>query len=158
LPLALGVAHLLHDHLLRGLRGDAAEIDGRQRVGDEVADFRLGIEALGLGERDLRRLVLDGIGDLAKAHQPDLAVLAVDLGANIVFLAVFGAAGLLDRLLHRLQYFVAVDALVAGDRIGDLQQFGPGVGDAGLHGVDHLLRPFRQCQGVAPGRRRAVRR
>ena len=31
LPLALGVAHLLDDHLLGGLRGDAAEIDRRQR-------------------------------------------------------------------------------------------------------------------------------
>ena len=30
LALALGVAHLLHDHLLRRLRGDAAEIDRRQ--------------------------------------------------------------------------------------------------------------------------------
>ncbi len=156
LPLALGVAHLLHDHLLRGLSGDAAEIDGRQRVGDEIADFRLGVEALGLAQRDLRRLVLDGIGDLAEAHQADLAVLAVNLGADVVFLAVFGTAGLLDRLLHRLQHFVAVDPLVAGDRIGDLQQLGPGVGDAGLHGVDHLFR--QSCQGVVPGRRRAVRR
>ena len=41
------------------------------------------------------------------AQQADLAGLAVDLGADVVFLAVFGAAGLLDGLLHRLEHFLA---------------------------------------------------
>ena len=40
LAVALGLAHLLHDHLLGRLRGDAAEIDRRQRLGDGVADLR----------------------------------------------------------------------------------------------------------------------
>ena len=40
LTLALGVAHLLHDHLLGALRGDAAEIDRRQRIEDEIALLR----------------------------------------------------------------------------------------------------------------------
>lgn len=35
---ALGVAHLLDDDLLGRLGGDAAEIEGRQGVGDDVAD------------------------------------------------------------------------------------------------------------------------
>ncbi len=131
LALALGVAHLLHDDLLGRLRGDAAEIDGRQRIGEEVADLGLGIEPARLGEGDLRRLVLDGIGDLAEAHQADLAGLAVDLGADVVFLAVFRAAGLLHRLLHRLQHLVAVDALVARDRLGDLQELVIGNGGRG---------------------------
>ena len=61
------------------------------------------------------------------ARQPDLAGLAVDLGADVVLMAVFGAAGLLDRLLHGLQHLVAVDALLARDRVGDLQQFEAGV-------------------------------
>ena len=38
LALALGVADLLEDDLLGGLRGDAAELDRRQRIDDEVAD------------------------------------------------------------------------------------------------------------------------
>ena len=135
LPLALGVAHLLDDDLLCGLRGDAAKIDRRQRVGDEIADLGLGVQPLRLRERDLGRLVLDRIGHLAEAQQPDLAVAAVDLGADVVFLAVFGAARLLDRLLHRLQDFVAVDALVARDGVGDLQQFRAGVGGGAFHGV-----------------------
>ena len=92
-----------------------------------------GLRRLRLGQRDLRRFVLDGVGDLAEAHQPDLAALAVDLGADIVFMAVFGAAGLLDGLLHRLQHLVAVDALVAGDGVGDLQQLGAGITGLNLH-------------------------
>ncbi len=40
LPVALGLAHLLHDHLLGGLRGDAAVFQRRQRIGDGVADLR----------------------------------------------------------------------------------------------------------------------
>ena len=40
LPLALGIADLLDDHLLGVLGSDAAEIDGRQRLVDEVADGR----------------------------------------------------------------------------------------------------------------------
>ena len=39
LAVALGVAHLLDDHLLGRLRGDAAEIERRQGVGDHVADL-----------------------------------------------------------------------------------------------------------------------
>ena len=148
LPLALGVADLLDDDLLCRLRGDAAKIDRRQRVGDEIADLGLGVQPLRLRERDLRRLVLDRVDHLAKPQQPDLAVAAVDLGADVVFLAVFGAAGLLDRLLHRLQDFVAVDALVARDGIGDLQQFRAGVGDGAFHGV----LEFRASVGLGPRR------
>ena len=40
LAVALGLAHFLDDHLLGRLRGDAAEIEGRQRLGDPVADLR----------------------------------------------------------------------------------------------------------------------
>ncbi len=45
LTVALGFAHLLHDHLLGGLGGDAAEIHGRQRIGDEIADFASGLRS-----------------------------------------------------------------------------------------------------------------
>ena len=40
LAVALGLAHLLHDHLLGRLRGDAAVFERRQRLGDVVADLR----------------------------------------------------------------------------------------------------------------------
>src|SRR3984893_6102126 len=135
LPLALGIADLLDNYLFRGLRCDAAKIDRRERVGNEIADLGLRVQPLSIGQRNLRRLVFDDIGDLAKAQQPDLAAVAVDFGADIVILAIFGAARLLDRLLHRLQDFIAVDPLVARDGIGDLQQFRAGVGDGAFHRV-----------------------
>ncbi len=40
LAVALGLAHLLHDHLLRRLRRDAAVFERRQGVGDGVAELR----------------------------------------------------------------------------------------------------------------------
>src|SRR6185369_9866261 len=57
--LALGIAHLLDDHLLGGLGGDAAELDGRQRLGDEVAVFGGGVAGLGVGQRNLLGVFLD---------------------------------------------------------------------------------------------------
>ena len=38
--LALGVADLLQDHLLRRLRADAAELDGLERLLDDVAELQ----------------------------------------------------------------------------------------------------------------------
>ena len=52
--LALGLADLLEDDLLGGLRGDAAEILGRPRELDFHVHFRfVAVELLCLGERDL---------------------------------------------------------------------------------------------------------
>jgi len=49
LALALGFAHFLHDHLLGGLGGDAAEIDRRQFLDQEIAEFLLRIGTLRIG-------------------------------------------------------------------------------------------------------------
>ena len=59
LAVALGLAHLLHDHLLGRLRGDAAEIHRRQLLGDEVADLGVGVALAGRGQRDLAAVILD---------------------------------------------------------------------------------------------------
>ena len=133
LPLTLGVSHLLDDNLLGRLCRDPTKIDRRQRVGNKVTDLGLRVQPLRLDQSDLRRLVLDGLRHLAEAKQPDLAIPTVDLGANIVLLAVFRAARLLDCLLHGFQHLVAIDAFVAGDGIGDLKQFGTRVCDGGVH-------------------------
>src|SRR5690606_9715221 len=53
--LALGLAHALHDHLLGGLGGDAAELDVLDLLLDVVAD-------------------LDALDLVARVHEPDLAV------------------------------------------------------------------------------------
>src|SRR5271154_943453 len=161
LPLTLGVAHFLHDNLFGGLCCDPTEIDWRERIGDEVTNLRLRIQMLRLGERDLGRLVLDRLGHLAEAQQPDLAVNAVDLGANIVFLPVFGAARLLDRLLHCLEHLVAIDTLVTGNGVGDLEQLGAGVDNGAFHGFlgDALwFRASVPSGGFADGKPRSDRR
>ncbi len=122
LPGALGLAHLLHDHLLGGLRGDPAEIDRRQRIDEELADLRIGLDPTGLVERQLRCFVLDCLDHLAVAGELDVAAHPVDRGANVVLMPVFGATGLLDRHLHGFQDLVALDSLLAGDRVGHLQE------------------------------------
>ena len=53
LPVALGFAHLLHDHLFGRLRGDAAVFERRQRIGDGVADLRGRMALARVLERDL---------------------------------------------------------------------------------------------------------
>jgi len=59
LAFALGIAHLLHDHLLGGLRCDAREIDWRKRLGDDVADLRGRIARARVVEADFDLVVVD---------------------------------------------------------------------------------------------------
>ena len=131
LPLALVFAHALHDHLLGGLRGDAAEIDRRQRIDQMLAELDLRLELLGDMDGDLGLLVLHRLDRFGPARQAHVAGLAVDRGADVLLVPVLGAAGLLDGLLHRLQHFLAVDVLFARDGVGDQQQFRAGNG--GVH-------------------------
>ncbi len=70
---------------------------------------------------DLGLLVLHGLDRLGPARQADVAGLAVDGGADVLLVAVLGAAGLLDGLLHRLDHLVAVDVLLPRDGVGDQQ-------------------------------------
>ena len=100
------------------------------------ADLQARVDVQRILQRDLRHVVLDllaRLDHLAIARQLDLAGLAVDGGADVVLVAVLGAPGLADGLLHGLQHLVALDALVAGHRVGDLQQLGTGNGQQ-FHG------------------------
>ena len=113
LALALGLAHLLDNHLLGGLRRDAAEVDGRQGLDQEVAQLGVGLAFPRLIKGDLDGLVLDRIGDLEIARQLDGAALAVDGGADVVLVPVLGPSRLLDRLFHGLQDLFALDPFVS---------------------------------------------
>ena len=64
LALALGIADLLEDHLLGGLRGDASELDRRQRVNDEVAHNGALLELLRAGRIDLLEMIFRLLDDL----------------------------------------------------------------------------------------------
>ena len=96
-----------------------------------LADIDAGLELARDVDGDLRLLVLDRLDRLGPARQAHIAGLAVDRRADVLLVPVFGAAGLLDGLLHRLQHLLAVDRLLARHRIGDEQKFG--TGDRGIH-------------------------
>ena len=146
LTVALGLAHFLHDHLLGRLRGDAAEIEWRQGLGDPVADLRRRIFLARLVQRNLRRVVFDLVDDQQQARKPDLAGLRIDLGAHLGLLTVARARRLLHRVFHRGQDDLPVDRLFARDGVGDLQKFKP----VGANG--HRLSPFRElCRAAGRG-------
>src|SRR5262245_65462875 len=83
---ALGVANLLEDHLLGGLRGDASEI--LQRLVLEQleldAEFGLGIERLRLSKRDLGLRVGDVLDNLLALVDPEISGLAIDVDPHVV--------------------------------------------------------------------------
>ena len=91
------------------------------------------VAAPGVVERDLDRVVVDLVDHEQVARQAQLAGLRVDLGVDVRLGAVARAGGLRDRVLHRGDDDRAVDHLLAGDRVGDLQELEP-VG-ADRHGV-----------------------
>ena len=125
LPVALGLAHLLHDDLLRRLGGDAAVFERRQRLGDVVADLGRRITPARILDADVDRVVLDLVDDEQEARQPHLAGLGIDLGAHLGLAAVARAGRLLDGVLHGGDDDAAIDRFLARDRVGDLQQFEP---------------------------------
>ncbi len=105
LAVALGLAHLLHDDLLGGLRRDAAEVEGRQRLGDRVADLGGRVALARLRQRDLAGVVLDRgvVDDEQVARQAELAGLRVDLGVDVGLGAVARARRLGDGVLHGVE-------------------------------------------------------
>ena len=148
LPVALGLAHLLHDHLLGRLRGDAAVFERRQRVGDGVADLRGRMAPARIFEADLDRRIFDRLDHQHVARQMQFAAFRIDLGAHFGLAAVARARGLGDRVLHGAEHDLAVDRLFAGDRVRDLQQF-EFVGAYGRHGSVSLRWLAPACSGAA---------
>src|SRR6516164_9367197 len=124
---ALGLAHLLHDHLLRLLGGNAAEGDRLDRLLDEAADFRLGIHLEPVLEPQLALGHLELLGIIRK-HLPAaeglvITALAVDGDARVPFLAVLLARCGRERSFERLEDYFRVDALLVGDGIDHHQDF-----------------------------------
>src|SRR5204863_9324061 len=119
---ALGLADLLEDHLLRGLGGDAPEILGRPRELDLHVDFRfLAIELLRFGERDLVGRIGHFLDDALDGAELDLSGFRVELGAQRLVLVPL-ARGRLDGVLHGGNDDFRLDALFLGDGVDLLQQ------------------------------------
>ncbi len=139
---AFGIADFLQHHLFSSLRGDAAEIDRRQQVFNFATDFQRLIQLFRGFQANLRVVVKLKIrlaaffrrnvgfafgiiigNNRAHAIEFDFAAFTVDLGADIVLMPIFAAAGGLDRLLHGFDHRIFRQAFFACDRVGDLQQF-----------------------------------
>ena len=124
LAVTLGFAHLLQDHLLGGLRGDPAQINGGNLVNHLIADLGIGKERPGLRHGQLRLIILDTV---IFNHGPDArktgaACLAVDLHPDVHLCPVARLRRAGERFLHRLDHQVGVDHLLAGNRLGGLQK------------------------------------
>ncbi|EAQ04012.1 hypothetical protein OB2597_12231 [Pseudooceanicola batsensis HTCC2597] len=125
LAVALGLAHLLENHLLGGLGCDPAHVDRRNLFGEGVADLRIGHVLPGLLNRHLglvilQLLVLDHGADAGKGRA---ARLAVDRHADVHLGAVAALRGAGEGFLHRFDNQAGVDHLLARDRFGGLQKF-----------------------------------
>ena len=127
-----GLAHLLHDHLLCVLRGDPAEIERGQGVGDESPTCAAGLRRRASSSETWVASMVDGLDHFEQAREPDLAGLGIDLGLDLVLAAVAGLRRLLDRVLHGGDDHLAIDRLLARDRVRDLQELEPVGADACL--------------------------
>ena len=105
--LALGLAHLLHDDLLRGLRRDAAELDGLHRLLDEAADLGVRIDVDSVLEAQLARRLLEllrVVGEHLPAPKRLVAAgRAIDRDAHLDVVAVALARGGRERRLDRFE-------------------------------------------------------
>jgi hypothetical protein len=92
--LALGLAHLLEDHLLGGLRGDAAEhVGGLGKLDFHVHFGFVAVELLRFFQRNLRRRVLHVDHDLLHREQVDLAGFLVEARLQVLVRLVVLARG-----------------------------------------------------------------
>src|SRR5215472_6054817 len=82
---ALGFAHLLQDHLLGGLRSDAAQHFGGFGADDFRADFRAGILLLRVGQADFAFRVSDFLDDGVHRVHVHLAGFLIELSAQVLF-------------------------------------------------------------------------
>ena len=119
--LALGVADLLQDHLLRGLRADAAELHRLERLLDHVAELQRGVAIRGVGDRDLVRglLVLLVRHDGPAPERFVVAGLAVDRypGVDVVGVLLLGCRG--ERGFERREDDILGHVLLARERVDE---------------------------------------
>ena len=112
--LALGVADLLQDHLLGGLRADAAELDRLERLLDVLVELDVGHLLARLLERELTIGRLQHLvgHDVPAAEGAVVAVVAVDLDPHLDVLLEALLGRRRQRLLERSEDDVLVDVLL----------------------------------------------
>ena len=134
LVLALGLAHLTHHHLAGHLGLHPADLEQGQDFLVGLAHEGVLVGRLGVGQGLVGVGVLDLLVVADHRNHPldgGLAGLGIDVDADVVLGAIAGAGGLLHSLLDRLDDDFLFDRLLAGDRLGDLQELGAVRGNAG---------------------------
>ena len=119
--LALGVADLLQDDLLRGLRTDATDRNRVDRLFDVVPLLDVADAFDGVAEDFLRLGVLQAEGFV-------LATLTIDGDADVPVGTRELLGGLRQRRFHRAKHHLALNTLLAGNGIYQQQQLA-------VHGV-----------------------
>ena len=121
--LALGLAHLLEDHLLGGLRRDPAEHVGALRELDLHVDFGFfAVELLRFLQRDLGRVVGHVGHDVLDGEQIDLAGFLIEPRLQVLVRLVVLARRRQDGVLDRGDDRVGLDAFFLGERLDRLHQ------------------------------------
>jgi N utilization substance protein A len=94
-------------------------------VPDEQLSLGIGIALARIDETDLGLVVLHQLDHMQIARDMGFAGLGIDIDLDVVLAAVMGLGGALHRFFHGGEDHGFVDRLVAGDGVGDLQQFEP---------------------------------
>ena len=133
--LTLGIADLLQDHLLRGLRADAAEFHRLEWLLDDVSELQRRIALRGVGNRDLMRglLVLFVGHDGPAPERLVVAGLAIDRDTRVDIVGILLLGRRRERGLERLEYDLLGHVLLARQRVDEEQQFA--VHRAFLHSI-----------------------
>ena len=119
----LRLAHLLEDHLLGHLRGNAPQHVGRLVVANLAAHFYFRRQLPRLFQRNLVHRVFD---QLRRLHhrledvRPDLAGLLVQLRAHVFLRLVILPRRQRDRILDRRNHNLRIDALIPAQRLNAL--------------------------------------
>ena len=142
--LPLGVADLLDDHLLRGLRGNAAEAGRVELHTDLVTNLHFGIVRAPLLQADFTRPARRPFDHALELEQLDFARVLVELGFDLALLPVPAASGGHQGLLERLDDGRPPDALVFADLIYDPLQIQ-------LHGLPLCPLGLEGIKGLRPG-------
>ena len=119
---AFRLAHLLHDHLLGGLRGDAPEHGGRLGDHDLAAHFHVGVELLRLGQREFFFGVGDFLDHGTHGEHVDLPGVWIELGAEIFFGLVKLPRGNDHRVFDRRDDHFRFNVLFPADLLDCLVQ------------------------------------
>src|ERR1022692_673592 len=118
---ALGLAHLLENHLLGGLRRDTAEQVGLFRNADLGADLGFRIDAARLGQRHFLGRVFHHLDRLLDGEKLEGPGLLVQLGDIVLRVAEVLARGDQHGVLDGVQYDLRINALFLAQYLDGLK-------------------------------------